>query len=289
MVSINKYLNENDVKISKIRDIFEIIVSSCWVLGNEKRNKIWVSALIQRLRQVQLLTQITTIEQWSYSIKKYNDININNFVKDIYNFNNINGNILSPFQLQNLNMYLPHKETNIKQIPYYTTLPDKYKNKFKQDDDKIEQKHPNGCKLYDVLNNITNNIQKSFKSRTPKHVQTTIVKKPLVPNQPNQPNIFSDMRYSNFKTEVTFNELPKNTIHTRNMDSLKYSRENNKIPVKIKYIKDSKDDNKSKYVIEIPKKELKGKNNKDHIKAVLWGSSNKGLEIKLPVETSNII
>lgn len=84
------------------------------------------------------------------------------------------------------------------------------------------------------------------------------------------------MRYSNFKTEVTFNELPKSIINTRNLDSLKYNRENNKsvsknknnkIPVKIKYIKDSKDDDKSKYVIEIPKKELKGKNSKDHIKA----------------------
>ncbi|CAD2091813.1 conserved Plasmodium protein, unknown function [Plasmodium vinckei lentum] len=295
MVSLNKYLNEKNVKISKIRDIFEMIVSSCWVLGNEKRNKIWVSALIQRLRQVQLLTQITTIEQWSYSIKKYNDMNINNFVKDIYNFNNINGNILSPFQLQNLNIYLPPKETNIKQIPYYTTLSDKYKNRFKQGTGKIEQEHPNGCKLYDVLSNITNNIQKSFKSRTPKHFQTTIVKKSLTPNQPNN---FPDMRFSNFKTEVTFNEVPTNIINTGHLDHLKYSQENNKsvsknknnkIPVKIKYIKDSKDDDKSKYVIEIPKKELKGKNSKDHIKAVLWGNSSKGLEIKLPVETNNKI
>lgn len=41
----------------------------------------------------------------------------------------------------------------------------------------------------------------------------------------------------------------------------------NGIPVKIKYIKDAADDRNSKYVIEIPKRDLAGRGSKNHVKA----------------------
>ncbi|ETW28619.1 hypothetical protein PFFCH_03990 [Plasmodium falciparum FCH/4] len=44
-------------------------------------------------------------------------------------------------------------------------------------------------------------------------------------------------------------------------------KKQNGIPVKIKYVRDTLDDENSKYVIEIPKKDLKGHEKKDHIKA----------------------
>ncbi|SBS83743.1 hypothetical protein POVCU2_0022610 [Plasmodium ovale curtisi] len=309
-VSVSKYLNEGNVKIGKVRNIFEMLLSSCWVLGNEKRNKIWVSALIQRLRQVQLLTQITTIEKWSYSIKKYNDMNISNFVKDIYNFNNINGSILSPFQLQNVNIYLPPKQSTLKQIPYYTTLADKYKECFHQDDNKVERKKD--CHLYNVLNNITNNMYNHFKPRRQKNVQASTIKRVIHPQwgdnfqgqgkkktciHTHVDKIY--MSYCNLKENVSSRESSSFDIdnedtaeyqqfNTKKKNEIKKRDKNNGIPVKIKYIKDSKDDGKSKYIIEIPEKDLKAQGSNNHIKAVLWGNSKKGLEIKLPVDKNTM-
>ncbi|CRH00160.1 conserved Plasmodium protein, unknown function [Plasmodium relictum] len=301
MMSMNKYLNEKNVKISKIRNIFEMILSSCWVIGNEKKNKIWVSALIQRLRQIQLLTQITTIEKWSYSIKKYNDININNFVNDIYNFNNINGSILSPFQLQNINTYLPAKETQLKRIPYYTTLADKYKDRFHQNDDK-NIKSKNDHKIYNVLNSISNNLSKHFKPRKQKIITSPNVKKIIHVNNRNLPTArnYNNSKYCCSYEDLSGYEVDKDTydenededeVEVQEEDDVeeyedeneeKIKNKNNGIPIKIKYIKDSNNDENSKYVIEIPKKDLKGKGNNNHIKAVLWGNSKKGLEIKIP-------
>ncbi|CRG96339.1 conserved Plasmodium protein, unknown function [Plasmodium gallinaceum] len=297
MISINKYLNEKNVKISKIRNIFEMILSSCWVIGKEKKNKIWVSALIQRLRQVQLLTQITTIEKWSYSIKKYNDININNFVNDIYNFNNINGSILSPFQLQNINTYLPSKKTQLKQIPYYTTLADKYKDRFHQNDNK-NTKNKKDYKISNVLNSLSNNLSKHFKSRkqrinAPPNMMKIYANNGNLPagsNYINSNDYYSNDDVSGYdvsnrdeeEIEDENNEEEDEHKYEEKKKNNKIKSKNNGIPVKIKYIKDSKDDENSKYVIEIPKKDLKGKGNKNHIKAVLWGNKERGLEIKIP-------
>ncbi|CDO65092.1 conserved Plasmodium protein, unknown function [Plasmodium reichenowi] len=296
MISINKFLNENNVKIDKIKNIFEMLLSSCWVLGNEKRNRIWVSALIQRLRQVQLLTQITTIEKWCYNIKKYNDINITNFVKDIYSFNNINGNILSPFQLNNINTYIPSKETTLKTLPYYKTMVDKYKHK---DNDKEKQ---NGNKIkdwnfYSILNNISNNIYKHFVPRNQGNRKSSNINKFIYTNNETvQPDVFNsaDIKELHLKAQVPpyDNSYMSSSVESDDMNEEEYEKydlinhaqkkKQNGIPVKIKYVRDTLDDENSKYVIEIPKKNFKGHEKKDHIKAVLWGNSKKGLEIKLP-------
>ncbi|SCN12808.1 conserved Plasmodium protein, unknown function [Plasmodium malariae] len=298
MISLNKYLNEKNVQVSKIRNIFEMILSSCWVLGNEKKNKIWVKALIQRLRQVQLLTQITTIEKWSYSIKKYNDINISNFVKDIYNFNNINGSILSPFQLQNINVYLPPKEVMLKQIPYYTTIADKYKDRYQQaDNNKVKGKKD--CQLYNALNNISKNIYMHFKPRKQTNVHSASVKKLVYTNKEDP---YADMNYhklkANLEEDESSNERYDDLVNmdeeevffpNKKMNIIKSERnKKNGIPVKIKYIRDANNDENSKYVIEIPKKDLTQRGSKNHVKAVLWGNGKKGLEIKLPA-ASNFI
>ncbi|SPJ11019.1 conserved Plasmodium protein, unknown function [Plasmodium sp. DRC-Itaito] len=290
MISINKYLNENNVKMDKIKNIFEMLLSSCWVLGNEKRNRIWVSALIQRLRQVQLLTQITTIEKWCYNIKKYNDINISNFVKDIYNFNNINGNILSPFQLNNINTYFPAKETTLKTLPYYTTVVDKYKEK---DNDK-EKQNVNQMKdwnFYSILNNISNTIYKHFVPRNQGNRKSSNIKKFIYTNSE---TVHPDIKELNTKTQVPpyDDTYMSSSVESDDMNEKEYEKydlihhvqkKKNGIPVKIRYIRDTLYDENSKYVIEIPKKDLKGHENENHIKAVLWGNSKKGLEIKLPV------
>ncbi|VWU51743.1 conserved protein, unknown function [Hepatocystis sp. ex Piliocolobus tephrosceles] len=292
MMSIGKYLGEYNAKICKIKNIFEMLLSSCWVLGKEERNKIWVSALIQRLRQVQLLTQITTIEKWSYNIKKYNDINVSNFIKDIYNFNNVNGKILSPFQLQNLNIYLPSKQTNLKQIPYYTTLSDKYTDKKDQKNILINKKK--NKQFNNILSSITSNMHKYFKTRGPKNNNFKKLTGSLYPAKENhcadnKPN-FSDNKLSSNESssylmdiESMSEELSSYSDSSQHSDPPISEKKKNGIPVKIKYIKNSLDDNKSKYLIEIPKKDLQGRGNDNHIKAVLWGNNKKGLEISLPV------
>ncbi|GAW81058.1 hypothetical protein, conserved [Plasmodium gonderi] len=334
MLSLSKYLNEKNVKIGKIRNIFEMILSSCWVLGKEKKNKVWVCALIQRLRQIQLLTQITTIEKWSHNIKKYNDMNIHNFVKDIYNFNDINGSILSPFQLQNVNIYLPPKETPLQKIPYYTTLADKYKDRFphcenvKNDsrtpwaEKKIKNKY--SSPIYDVLNNITSTIYKGFRPRRPMNKGSSASNRLVYMNRDDS---LAEMNYHNLKASVSSDESTRyDTTHdldvadedeedeeagvdenegvfeeddeemmmmrmkkkfrTHKRDQVRTEKNGKSgIPVKIKYIKDTTDDQNSKYVIEIPKRDLARGGDKNHIRAVLWGNSKKGLEIKLPSES----
>ncbi|CAA9988316.1 conserved protein, unknown function [Plasmodium knowlesi strain H] len=319
MLSLHKYLGEKGVKVGKIKSIFEMLLSSCWVLGSEKRNKVWACALVQRLRQVQLLTQITTIEKWSYSIKKYNDLNIQNFVKDIYNFNNINGSILSPFQLQNVNIYLPPKEGPLKEIPYYTTLADRYKDRFPHgkgvrhggndsSNNRISRNMSNkNCQLYDVINNITNNIYKRFRPRRPRNRGSSDVTRLVYTNRDECP---PDMSYHDLKASLASDDSTKyDAAHDLDVDDeeedtygeeedlvMPYSAEEgtqvkglktgkNGIPVKIKYIKDAADDRNSKYVIEIPKRDLAGRGSKNHVKAVLWGNGKKGLEIKLPSES----
>lgn len=386
MVSINKFLNENNTKISKIRNIFEMLVSSCWILVDEKKSKIWVSALIQRLRQIQLLTQITTIEKWAFSIQRYNDINLNNFVNDIYNFNNINGSILSPFQLQNVNPLVPSKETRVTGIPYYTTLADKYKERFgdgtrgkeKENEELVVENGKKEVNFSNVIHTISNSLAKHFSSRKPSmrtslQVQSTPqTKLHLIP--PGQyeslrPSISEKQRrHSKKKSEEMFriekklgfdrdsyehdskyyveytdaeeetNEYESSNCesfdNTKNYESYESNRNRNRssnlkginrrmkeeeiqyqrkqrscsepqkerrtrsssnsntkkqsgIPVKIKYVKDSKNDENSKYIIEIPKKQLKGRMSKDHLKAVLWGGNGKkGLEINIPTMKS---
>ncbi|CAG9476983.1 conserved Plasmodium protein, unknown function [Plasmodium vivax] len=328
MLSLHKYLGEKGVKVAKIKAIFEQLLSSCWVLGSEKRNKVWACALVQRLRQVQLLTQITTIEKWSYSIKKYNDLNIQNFVKDIYSFNNINGSVLSPFQLQNVNIYLPPKEGPLKEIPYYTTLADRYRDRFPRGSGGGSSNnrgsgnngggHRGGnCQLYDVLNNITSTIYKRFRPRRPRHRGSSGVTRLVYTNRDDCP---PDMSYHDLKASLSSDESTKyDAAHELDVDDeaedtygeeedpltrstreenlfTRYhagggthvkgpKRGKNGIPVKIKYIKDAADDRNSKYVIEIPKRDLAGGGGTNHVKAVLWGNGKQGLEIKLPSES----
>lgn len=331
VMSISKYLNERGAKISKIRNIFEMLVSACWVLGDEKKNKIWTTALIQRLRQIQLLTQLTTLEKWSYSIKKYNDINMQNFINDVYNFNNINGSILSPFQLHNMNTYLPATQTEITEIPYYTTLADRYKSRFgpkeKNDSnfDQLKDKKKE-CTISKIINNVSEKMSKHFQPRCKKPIVTMQMRQNHYPNTVNI-EIDKKCRYkqkemptetcSAYVEEETESEeesegedeeteteteteqeencaiTSSNPQHKKSIKQVSYSSESilnsnnpveepNGIPIKVKYIKDSDNDENSKYVIEIPKKNLKGKTSKSHIKAVLWGSSKKGLEINIP-------
>ncbi|EUD67138.1 hypothetical protein C922_02288 [Plasmodium inui San Antonio 1] len=323
MLSLHKYLDEKGVKVDKIKAIFEMLLSSCWVLGSEKRNKVWACALVQRLRQVQLLTQISTIEKWSYSIKKYNDLNIQNFVKDIYNFNNINGSVLSPFQLQNVNIYLPPKEGPLKEIPYYTTLADRYKDRFPRGDSarpggnginargsnsrSNNIRNRNNCQLYDVLNNLTSNIYKRFRPRQPRNSASSGVTRLVYSNRDGCP---PDMSYHDLKASLATDESTKydatQDLDVDDEEEETYGEEEdsfmpycadegthakgpetgkNGIPVKIKYIKDAADDRNSKYVIEIPKRDLADGGGRNHVKAVLWGNGKKGLEIKLPSES----
>ncbi|KJP90184.1 hypothetical protein AK88_00032 [Plasmodium fragile] len=321
MLSLHKYLGEKGVKVGKIKSIFEMLLSSCWVLGSEKRNKIWACALVQRLRQVQLLTQITTIEKWSYSIKKYNDLNIQKFVKDIYNFNNINGSVLSPFQLQNVNIYLPPKAGPLKEIPYYTTLADRYKDRFpgrestggsNSRSNRIASNVNNGssnrgCQLYEVINNITSTIYKRFRPRRPRSRGSSDVARLVYTNTDHCP---PDMSYHDLKASLTSDESTKydaaQDLDLEDEEDYTYGVEEepimgypagegtqakgqnkgkNGIPVKIKYIKDATDDRNSKYVIEIPKRDLANGGGKNHVKAVLWGNGQKGLEIKLPSDS----
>ncbi|SBS94330.1 hypothetical protein PMALA_043060 [Plasmodium malariae] len=54
----------------------------------------------------------------------------------------------------------------------------------------------------------------------------------------------------------------------KKMNIIKSERnKKNGIPVKIKYIRDANNDENSKYVIEIPKKDLTQRGSKNHVKA----------------------
>ncbi|ESS32371.1 apicomplexan specific, related protein [Toxoplasma gondii VEG] len=66
VMSLQPYLMTNDSQDLPTADVFVStfysLVAACWVLSTEDRVKIWMPALIQRLRQVQLLAQLSSFE-----------------------------------------------------------------------------------------------------------------------------------------------------------------------------------------------------------------------------------
>ncbi|CBZ54442.1 Apicomplexan specific protein, related [Neospora caninum Liverpool] len=66
VMSLQPFLMTNDSQELPAADTFVAtfysLVAACWVLSTEDRVKIWMPALIQRLRQIQLLAQLSNFE-----------------------------------------------------------------------------------------------------------------------------------------------------------------------------------------------------------------------------------